>query len=219
MTTIKKYKSSLNAFALAALVSLMTPLAVRADTVTPLLNNSVLSKVSISNFEQVNDGILRGAAPSDKNLKLLAQSGVKTILDLRKPGSGVDHESELARRLGMDYIHIPLGFTTPAQDDMTRILSIMSDKRKQPVFLHCRQGADRTGMSIGMYRRIHDRWEFDRTYGEMRKHHFKPIFMTMKGAVKECLTNPGLVAAVFPPVKTNDSTLTAVEGPLPTRSN
>ncbi len=207
-TTIKKFSSLSLAIAITTALTGSIPQMVRAETVDSVLDQKVLKEISINNFEQVNEHILRGAAPSDQNIRLLAKSGVKTILDLRMPGPAVEHESAMANQLGVNYIHIPLGFTSPDLSEMKRILAILNQSEKQPVFVHCRQGADRTGMTIGMYRRIHDKWEFKKTYGEMRKHHFKPVFLGMKSAVKTCLLSPTLVSALTPAQRT----LTESEG-------
>lgn len=201
LTTIRKFSSKSLAIAIAFGSCLLIPQMVRAESGT-VLDQTILKDISISNFEQVNETILRGAAPSDDNLRLLAKSGVKTIVDLRMAGPAVNHESNIAHELGINYVHVPLGFKSPDLSEMTRILGILNDSDKQPVFVHCRQGADRTGMTIGMYRRIHDRWEFKRTYGEMRRHHFKPVLLGMKSAVKTCLLSPTLVAALMPAEKT-----------------
>ncbi|MDZ4836268.1 MAG: tyrosine-protein phosphatase [Candidatus Melainabacteria bacterium] len=205
LTSIRKFSSSIF---VAALITTLTPQMVQAEAVGPVLDQNVLKEISIANFQQVNGTILRGAAPSEKNLRLLAKSGVKTILDLRMSGPAVTHESALAHELGFNYVHVPLGFTSPNTPEMTRILAVLNEADKQPVYVHCRQGADRTGMTIGMYRRIHDKWEFKQTYGEMRKHHFKPVLLGMKSAVKSCLDSPNLVASLMVPV---EKTLTASE--------
>jgi protein tyrosine/serine phosphatase len=203
MITIKSTTSLLVAAAISVASSLMVPSVVRAEeSATPLINNEILSQNTIKNFQQIDDGVLRGAQPGDKNLKVLHASGVKTILDLRQPGKLVERESATAKSLGLEYINIPLGFRSPDQSTMTRILAIINDKTKQPVFVHCRQGADRTGMTCGMYRVLHDNWEFNRTYEEMRKHHFKPVLLGMKDAVRKCQLNQRLVSAINPSLKT-----------------
>jgi len=202
LTSIQKFSRLFLSVTISLGLSALIPQVVQAQTSTTFLYQTVLEDISISNFEQVNETILRGAAPTDENLRLLAKSGIKVVVDLRQPGSAVKHESTVAQELGMKYIHIPLGFKSPHLSEMSRILGILSDSEKQPVFVHCRQGADRTGMTIGMYRRIHDKWEFGKTYEEMRKHHFKPVFLGMKSAVKTCLLSPTLVSALIPVEKT-----------------
>lgn len=205
LTTIKKFSSFSLAVAVLIGSSLLTPQMVTAQSSAPVLDQNILKEISIANFEQVNDTILRGAAPSDENLRLLAKSGIKTVLDLRMSGPAVNHESSFVQDLGINYVHVPLGFKSPNLTEMTKILGVLKDSDIKPVFVHCRQGADRTGMTIGMYRRIHDKWEFNKTYGEMRKHHFKPVLLGMKSAVKTCPQSPTLVSALSP------QTLTASE--------
>ncbi len=127
---------------------------------------------------------------------ILAKSGVKTVLDLRKDSAGQRKEEQVAKRLGLNYVHVPMGFSDPDRGDLSKVLSVMVDKKMQPVFVHCRQGADRTGIVIGIYRQLVDHWEFDKTYSEMRRHHFKPIFQSMKAAVKNSKDEPRLTSVI-----------------------
>lgn len=161
-----------------------------------VLDKKFLATNTISNFEMVNDGILRGGLPSQKDLTILARSGVRTVIDLRGDGSGQRKEEQLAYKLGLKYIHVPMGFSDPDRDDLSKVLSIMVDRKMQPVFVHCRQGADRTGIAIGIYRQLVDRWDFDKTYAEMRRHHFKPVFQSMKAAVKSSKDEPRLTSVL-----------------------
>lgn len=143
----------------------------------------------VSNFERVSAGIWRGAAPSDRAIEALAHDGVKTIVDLRMDGSGVAKESDQAKHLGLHYYHFPLGFNHADDGTVRDILSIMTNPVNQPVFIHCRQGADRTGMLVGIYRRMWLGWSFKQTWNDMRRHHFKPFLFTMKNQVKNVGSN------------------------------
>lgn len=157
-----------------------------------VVSANIESIEGIKNFERVNAGLLRGAAPSDDAVRKLASRGVKTIVDLRHSGPGASHEEKLSDELGIEYVHIPLGFGAPEPAKVKRVLAIINNPEKQPVFLHCRQGADRTGMLVGMYRMIYQGWNFEPVYEEMRRHHFKPWLVLMKSQVKNCLENEEL---------------------------
>jgi|AGTN01.3.fsa_nt_gi Protein tyrosine/serine phosphatase len=154
------------------------------------------SQIPIANFERVNSVLLRGAVPSDKGLEALRDAGVKTIVNLQLKGDGATNEQLKVKKLGMNYVHFPLGFSTPDTATIGRILRVMTDKEKQPVFVHCRQGADRTGMIVAIYRILVDNWEFKDAYAEMRKHHFKPFLLVLKEAVRTCNAQGELLAAV-----------------------
>jgi len=144
----------------------------------------------IDNFEKVSPEIWRGARPSDVALEDLATHGVKTIVDLRMDSDKCEHEHVYARRLGLNYVHIPMTFKRPTSTQIVAFLNVVNDKHNQPVYVHCRQGADRTGTLIGIYRTLVQGWTFERAYAEMRDHHFKPFLLGMKKTVASFATNP-----------------------------
>jgi protein tyrosine phosphatase (PTP) superfamily phosphohydrolase (DUF442 family) len=151
---------------------------------------ATLPQIKIGNFEKVSPTIWRGSRPSDIALEDLAGSGVKTIVDLRLEGDGVEHEHVYARRLGMKYVHIPMTFKKPSSEQIVEFLNVVNDKNNQPVYVHCRQGADRTGTLIGIYRTVMQGWSFNKTYAEMRDHHFKPFLFGLKNTVAAFAAHP-----------------------------
>src|SRR5258707_9081048 len=129
-------KASLVGISLSFFTALVCPQAMLADEV------QYVSK--IVNFEQVTPLLCRGAQPSVANLKELADHGVKTIVDLRDINCG--REEKAVNVLGLNYVHIPLLFTKPDPQKVQKFLSVVSDPANGQIFVHCRQGADRTGM-------------------------------------------------------------------------
>ncbi len=143
----------------------------------------------ISNFGLVSKSIWRGGVPSNHALKQLAEHGVKTVIDLRYDGSGCKQEENFASMLGMNYIHIPIGFHRADSSYIVQFLKIVSNPVNLPVYIHCHQGADRTGTLIGIYRVFVQHWSFDKTYNEMRTYHFKPWLFGMKKSVSSVADN------------------------------
>ncbi len=152
----------------------------------PNFSTICVSDSAIDNFGRVAPGITRGGQPSDKALELMAKDGVKTIVDLRMTGIGTVNEEAAAKHLGMNYVHIPMTLLTPNKDQVAKFLDVVNKPANLPVFIHCRQGADRTGTLCAIYRRKVQGWDFDKTYAEMREHHFKPFLLGMKDLVKNC---------------------------------
>lgn len=140
--------------------------------------------VHVINFERVSPTLLRGGAPSVQALKELKACGVKTVVNLRGDGGASKKEELAAKEIGLDYYNIPMGYADPNLAKVSSVLDIMRDPAKQPVYLHCMQGADRTGMMVGIHRVLSDGWQFDRAYSEMRHHHFKPFLIPMRRAVQ-----------------------------------
>ena len=126
----------------------------------------------VGNFQKVNDHIYRGAQPTDDGFRELAQLGIKTVIDLRQIGehSQAD-EQKLVTSLGMRYVSIPMtGMSTPKDDQVTAVLALLSDTTSGPVFVHCKRGADRTGMVIAVYRISQDGWENRKALSEAKSY-------------------------------------------------
>jgi protein tyrosine/serine phosphatase len=89
----------------------------------------------------------------------LAQLGVKTVINLREADAMAQREEAEARVAGLKYFNIPLGRTgRPSDDQIAHVLEIIDNAENQPLFVHCRLGADRTGTVIAIYRIVHDGW-------------------------------------------------------------
>jgi hypothetical protein len=50
--------------------------------------------IGVPNFQKVNDGVYRGAQPTDLGFRNLAGLGIKTIIDLRLTGEHSEAEEE-----------------------------------------------------------------------------------------------------------------------------
>lgn len=136
---------------------------------------------------QVTPRLWRGPAPDEHELEGLASRGIRTIIDLRVCPSRF--EADAAKRLGMTYVHLPLGYFAPSRNHVGKFLQIVNDDAKVPVFVHCRQGADRTGVLVAIYRRVVQHWTFQRAYTEMRTYCFKPWLFALREAVEESSKN------------------------------
>jgi protein tyrosine phosphatase (PTP) superfamily phosphohydrolase (DUF442 family) len=92
-------------------------------------------------------------------------------VNLRGDGEGVNKEAEEARTLGLRFFHLPFERAgRPRDADMKRVLQIIDTPEYQPVFVHCKQGADRTGTVIAVYRITHDGWNSEQAKAEANSH-------------------------------------------------
>jgi tyrosine-protein phosphatase SIW14 len=118
------------------------------------------SAPGIKNFHQLNEHVYRGAQPTDEGLQYLAKIGVKTVIDLREADERAQAEESVVTAAGMKYVNVPMtGLTPPTEPEITRILEILEDETGGAVFVHCRQGVDRTGAVMAAYRIDHDHWD------------------------------------------------------------
>ena len=118
--------------------------------------------ITIKNFHNVDETLMRGAKPTYEQLKELKSNGVKTIVSFctnynpvtQKTGD-IPVEAEWAKKLGMNFYWIPFKSTeNPSDRDVEAFFSIMDNARNngEKVFIHCRHGADRTGLFSSLYR-------------------------------------------------------------------
>jgi len=125
---------------------------------------------NLPNFQKVDDHVYRGAQPTDSGFKELAQLGIKTVVDLRDIGehSQAD-EQKVVTDLGMRYVSIPMhGMSTPKDDLVAAVQTLFNDTTSGPVFVHCKRGADRTGMVVAIYRISHDQWDNKKALSEAK---------------------------------------------------
>lgn len=129
------------------------------------------SAPGIKNFDEVNSHVYRGAQPSDAGFQYLSSIGVKTVIDLREPGSRAQAEERTVTADGMRYVNVPMtGLTPPTDAEITRLLAVLEDGTTGPVFVHCMRGADRTGAVIAAYHIDHDKWTNERALQDCKAH-------------------------------------------------
>ena len=130
-----------------------------AEWATPIENEHV------GNLYKVSDQLYRGKQPTREGLEYLQTMGIKTVVNLRTH----DTDSELLEGLDLSYERIPFSAGDPEEEDVLRFLRIVTDRTRQPVFVHCRRGADRTGMMVAVYRIVIQGWSNAQAQEEMEE--------------------------------------------------
>jgi protein tyrosine/serine phosphatase len=137
----------------------------------PLAAAPVADRIhGISNFHVVNDQVYRGGQPSGEGFRNLAAAGFKTIVDLREDDERGKDEKKLVKALGMHYVNVPMkGMKTPSDKQISKALKALIEEKSAPVFIHCKRGADRTGVVLACYRMEHDNWDRQQALSEARE--------------------------------------------------
>ena len=123
------------------------------------------------NFGSVEPGqIYRSAQPSPLFLRwALDRYGIKTLINLRADTPG--YESAFAARNGLRLYSFSFRATRePSPEEVARFLAALRDPENHPVLVHCRQGVDRTGYMLGLYRVAVEGWDADRATREMNRY-------------------------------------------------
>ena len=126
----------------------------------------------LPNLFQVSPVLYRSAQPTAEGLNLLNQNlavsyglpkEIKTVVNLRNNEGDV----ALVVPTGVRYEQIPFDTWQVKETDVVRFLKIVRNPNNQPVLLHCKHGADRTGMMTAIYRIVEQGWRKQDAIAEM----------------------------------------------------
>ncbi len=135
----------------------------------------------LTNVARVAPGIYRGAQPQPSGYATLKKLGVRTVINLRARHS----EKAAVEAAGMRSIEVPIRIPgTLTAEAMRRVVADMADPNNQPVFVHCAQGRDRTGVAVAVYRMEMDRWSNAEAEAEMQAFGFNHVWIHLKRFVR-----------------------------------
>ncbi|WP_234320498.1 fused DSP-PTPase phosphatase/NAD kinase-like protein [Streptomyces sp. SBT349] len=104
----------------------------------------------VSNFQQVDDRLWRGGAPSPDGYRELAERGIRTVVDLRAEDLS-ERQLSLPGRAGLDLVRMPVrDGQTPTEEQVGAFLTTV-DAARGPVYVHCGAGVGRTGSMSSAY--------------------------------------------------------------------
>ncbi len=167
------------------------------QSITPLSTTNTSSTAEVlaqvvPNFGVVTPFLLRGAQPSRQGFEALRAAGVKTVVNFRDGKKDIAVEKELVESLGMKSVSIPLSvFKTVKDEDIEKFLDVVNNPKNGPVYMHCRQGQDRCGTMVAIYRLTQQNWGATQAYNEMLKYGFHPIFIGLSNSMYRVAANLG----------------------------
>ncbi|HNW26224.1 MAG TPA: tyrosine-protein phosphatase [Candidatus Gastranaerophilaceae bacterium] len=129
-----------------------------------------LPKTGICNFKQWDENLYSGSQPGKRgdfgdiyfldtnslknDLNILKQTGIDKIIDLRREttdGICVSAEREKTKKMAMEYKNIPMSAKNiPTHEQIKEFFNELKTAKGR-VFLHCKEGYDRTGMMLCIY--------------------------------------------------------------------
>jgi len=107
----------------------------------------------VPNFGRVVDNLYRGGQPTSAGFKALHAIGIGIVVNQREKQAETAAEKRQVEALGMEYVGIPWSAKQkPSNAQIVEFLDLVRANPDTKIFVHCRRGADRTGVMIASYR-------------------------------------------------------------------
>jgi protein tyrosine phosphatase (PTP) superfamily phosphohydrolase (DUF442 family) len=113
----------------------------------------------IYNFLRHSDHLASGGMPKADQLRDAAERGVELVINLapHEVPDALPDEQQLVHSLGMQYINIPVIWTTPNEDGLDRFMDVMDANQDKNILVHC-QANFRATAFIALYRMVRQGW-------------------------------------------------------------
>lgn len=156
---------------LCVLLSSSTVLSyAQMPSVTPAASQTSAKMINANaNFYQVDTRLYRSEQLKIQELPLLKQQAIDTIINLRFFNR--DEDQERFSQQGIKLINFLLKTWAIKTEQLAQILHQIELEQRQGknVLIHCYHGADRTGVTIAMYRIIRQGWTIEQAKKEMEQ--------------------------------------------------
>lgn len=107
-------------------------------------------------FLSVGTLLSTSGQPTEAQLSALADQGYEVVINLglhNDPRYSLPDEAGLVKSLGMTYIHIPVQFNVPSENDLESFFIAMESHQNKKVHVHCAANARVTAF-LGLYHLI-----------------------------------------------------------------
>ena len=118
----------------------------------------------VANFYEVSTNLYRGAQPTALGMAQLQTLGVRSVISLRSPR--LDRRE--LRGSGMKSLDLGMVPWRVTENQVVKFLQAATDTNNLPAFVHCKYGADRTGLMCAMYRIVVCGWSKQEAIAEMK---------------------------------------------------
>ena len=133
------------------------------------------------NFKVISEGKVykSGVIPPEDIADFVKEHKIKSIIDLRFPGTGDDvnnpeipveliAEKEAAAKIkGLNYFNIGSD-QVPKPENLEAFFKVMDNKANYPVLIHCFHGVGRAEMYSAIYRIEYENWDRDEARAKTR---------------------------------------------------
>ena len=118
----------------------------------------------IYNYRRLSDMIATAGQPTKAELIAVTEAGFEVVVNLALHDAeySLPDECKTVESLGMRYIHLPVVWEHPTQDDLEDFFEIMDELAGKRIFVHCAANK-RVSVFMALYRLRRQAWQPDAT--------------------------------------------------------
>lgn len=102
------------------------------------------SIVDIYNYVKIDERIATSGQPNERQFHLIREAGYGAVINLAPSSvleNSVAEEGAILENLGIEYVHIPIDFMNPTEDDFTKFVHSLDEFSDKKVWVHCAANA------------------------------------------------------------------------------
>ena len=105
----------------------------------------------VFNYLPISESIITSGQPTEAQFRFVKDAGFLHVINLapHQAENALPDEGATLRSLGIEYVHIPVDFQHPTDDDFARFCEAMEQVGPAPILVHC---AANMRVSAFMYR-------------------------------------------------------------------
>lgn len=97
----------------------------------------------IYNYLRISDTLSTSGQPTENQFHAIQEAGFKTVINLlpHNTENSLKNEAELLTTFGIRYIHIPVNYKNPTEEDFKRFVRSMQAVAAEKAWVHCAANA------------------------------------------------------------------------------
>ena len=122
------------------------------------MNSAALE--SIVRYVPLSESLATAGQPSEEQLAAVAAAGFEVVVNLAlhtDPRYSLKDEAATVASVGIEYIHIPVQFSSPTAADLSAFFAAMDSAGQRKVFVHCAHNK-RVPVFIALHRIAKQGW-------------------------------------------------------------
>jgi len=122
-------------------------------------------------YLRLNERLSTSGQPTTEELQAMARGGVEVVINLalhNDPRYSLPDEEGAVRTAGMIYVHIPVIFNAPTEENLISFFASMESHVGKNVHVHCAANKRVTAF-VGLYRVLVQHWDEESAFDPMRQ--------------------------------------------------